>query len=213
MKTVSLVWLIAAAAASGSATATTTGKSIAAQGGAQGATACVSCHGLDGAGNPQAGFPRLAGLDAVYMARQIQAYRIGSRNNPIMMPIAKALTPAEADAVAAYYAGLPPPKVPAPQADAALLKEGEQLAQVGNWDKNIPACVSCHGPGGGGAGAVFPALAGQHASYTVAQLQAWRSGTRSSDPIQLMKVVAERMSDREIQAAAAYFAAQTGVKK
>lgn len=210
VKTASVVLLIVAGAGSAAAAGMADGKTIAVQGGSQGATACVSCHGLDGAGNAQAGFPRLAGLDPAYLVRQIEAYRTGGRENPIMMPIAKSLTAAETDAVSAYYAGLPSPNAPAPPVEAALLKQGQQLAQVGNWDNNIPACVSCHGPDGSGAGSAFPALAGQHASYLKSQLQAWRNGTRSNDPNQLMKVVAERMSDREIQAAAAYFAAQPG---
>lgn len=70
----------------------------------------------------------------------------------------------------------------------------------------MPACVSCHGPGGKGIGAVFPALAGQHASYIKAQLEAWKNGTRRNDPNNLMKVVADRLTDEEVQAVSEYFA-------
>ncbi|MEO8408995.1 MAG: hypothetical protein ABI478_00365, partial [Propionivibrio sp.] len=45
------------------------GLQIATQGNSDGAIACTSCHGPDGMGNAAAGFPRLAGMDAGYLAR------------------------------------------------------------------------------------------------------------------------------------------------
>lgn len=79
---------------------------------------------------------------------------------------------------------------------------------MGAWDREVPPCASCHGPNGRGVGATFPELAGQHASYLSAQFAAWKNGTRSNDPQNLMKGVAERLTDAEIQAVAAWFAAQ-----
>ncbi|TDY01568.1 c-type cytochrome [Thiohalophilus thiocyanatoxydans] len=181
-----------------------TGKQIAMQGNNQGATACVACHGANGQGNASAGFPRLAGLNAAYLGKQLRDYRNGSRDNPTMNPIAAALDDVASRDVAAYYAGLDP------VGDSTKRKEsasGRTLALRGDWDNTIPACVSCHGPGGRGVAPAFPALAGQHASYIKAQLQAWRAGKRRNDANELMKVVAERMSDEQIQAVADYFAA------
>jgi cytochrome c553 len=51
-----------------------TRKRIAEQGTSQGAAPCLSCHGPDGAGNAAAGFPRLAGLNAAYLERQLHSY-------------------------------------------------------------------------------------------------------------------------------------------
>lgn len=180
------------------------GKQIAMQGNNQGATACVACHGANGEGNAAAGFPRLAGLNAAYLAKQLRDYREGLRSDPTMNPIAAALDDAASGSVAAYYASLEPP------GDSTKVKEntpGRTLALRGDWDNTIPACVSCHGPGGRGVDPSFPALAGQHASYIKAQLQAWREGKRRNDTNDLMKVVAERMNDEQIQAVADYFAA------
>jgi len=180
------------------------GKRLALQGNNQGATACVACHGANGEGNAAAGFPRLAGLNADYLAKQLQDYRNGSRDNPTMKPIAAALDDAASRDVTAYYASLDP------AGDSATGKDntsGRTLALRGDWDNTIPACVSCHGPGGRGVDPSFPALAGQHASYIKAQLQAWRDGKRRNDANDLMKVVAKRMSDEQIQAVADYFAA------
>src|SRR5699024_814169 len=134
-----------------------------------GATACVACHGEDGAGNAAANYPRLSELTAAYMVRQLEAYRNGSRSSPIMAPIAAALTAEESQAVSEYYARQDAP-VKATTDDAELLARGRHLALEGDWDNEIPSCVSCHGPGGKGlGGAHFPALAGQHAGYITSQ--------------------------------------------
>lgn len=182
------------------------GEQIVQQGNGQGATACIACHGPQGAGNAAAGYPRLSMLNADYLSAQLRAYQQGTRTNPIMQPIAKALSDAEIEAVAEYYAGKTS-EVPAPETvDTELLHQGEELALQGAWKQTIPACVSCHGPGGNGVGTHFPALAGQHAAYIEGQIQAWKNGQRSNDPNQLMEVVAQRLSEAQIKAVAAYFA-------
>ena len=83
------------------------GKKIADQGAAHAsAVACASCHGADGGGNDVSGFPRLAGLDAAYLEKQLQSYRDGSNRNPVMASMASSLSADEVRDVAAYYAGL-----------------------------------------------------------------------------------------------------------
>jgi cytochrome c553 len=77
--------------------------------------ACVNCHGPGGVGQPPA-LPYLAGLHDRYIRATLNAWREGRRRNDAgqqMAAIAKALRPEDIDAVARYYAGLPPPK-PAP---------------------------------------------------------------------------------------------------
>lgn len=181
------------------------GKQIVTQGNSRGATACIACHGLDGAGNAAAGYPQLAGLSAVYMARQLAGFKHGSRKNPIMQPIAAALSDTETSNVTAYYASLKP--APAiKKATGKLSGDGQRLVELGDWDKTIPACSQCHGPGTRGVGDSFPALAGQHASYLEAQLNAWRQGLRNNDPNNLMKVIANRLDPQQISAVAKYLA-------
>lgn len=181
------------------------GKAIVLQGNGKGATACITCHGADGAGNAAAAFPRLAGLDAGYLAKQLQDYQHGTRKDSVMQSVAKALSSAEAADVAAYFSAQPLPAKTA-VGDAALVARGARLALSGFWDKDVPACISCHGPGGRGVGAHFPALAGQHASYIAKQLNAWLTGTRDNDPQALMKGIARRLSASDIAAVSAYFA-------
>ncbi|HEX5514826.1 MAG TPA: c-type cytochrome [Gammaproteobacteria bacterium] len=174
----------------------------------QAAQTCVACHGLDGAGQAAAKFPRLDSLDVGYLTKQLQDLKSGARKNVIMQPFAANLTDQQIADVAAYYAAQTATVASPAATDPALMSLGEKLATRGDWDRHLPACKSCHGPDNQGFGKDFPALAGQHASYIEAQLLAWRNGTRGNDPLNLMLAIAERMTDTDIKAAAAYLAAQ-----
>jgi cytochrome c553 len=135
------------------------------QGNNRGATGCATCHQADGAGQAQAGFPRLAGMDSDYFMHQLQAFKAGTRSNPVMAPIAKALSEEEGRTLAEYYEQQEALAGAASDVAPAMLAVGERLAQSGDWQgRELPACVQCHGPNGEGVGSAFPSLAGQHAS-------------------------------------------------
>ncbi|MFC6050091.1 c-type cytochrome, partial [Methylobacterium hispanicum] len=69
------------------------------------AAACQACHGLDGLSKlPEA--PNLAGQVEVYLVKALREYRDGTRRNAVMNVVAKDLTDAEIDDLAAYYGGL-----------------------------------------------------------------------------------------------------------
>ncbi len=183
------------------------GKKIATEGTSKGAVACMSCHGADGFGQPAAGFPRLARLDASYIAKQLHDFKNGTRKNPIMAPFASVLTDAEIKAVADYYAHLAPPAKPAEKAaDTAQMKRGEEIAKRGIWSRGMPACFQCHGENGQGVPPHFPPIVGQSANYIAAQIKNWKAGTRANDPVGLMRAVSDKLKDDEIAAVAAYLA-------
>lgn len=180
------------------------------QGGANAAAmACVTCHGVNAEGLPAAGFPRIGGLPADYLRKQLADYASGTRTNPIMQPIASALSPEEIHQVAQTLTDKPWPEVARIGRAAAAQSLGETLALRGAWERNIPECVACHGPGGAGVGVAFPPLAGQSTQYLSSQLNAWRQGTRKNDPNDLMGHIARSMTDAEVQAVSAYFAGLT----
>lgn len=192
----------------GQALAAADGRAIALQGNNQGAIACATCHGENGIGLAAAKFVRLAGLNEAYLAKQLNDFKQGTRANAVMKPIASALTDAERSAVARYYASLSAPKQPAGKPpDTAIAQRGEAIARDGAWEKNVPACFQCHGPEGRGVPPHFPRLAGQPVEYLAEQMHAWRKGERRNDPLGLMKGVAERLSEEDIGAVAAYLAA------
>lgn len=78
---------------------------------ARNVTACVTCHGPSGSGDPSAGFTRIGGQHAEYMVLQLQAYRDGYRTDPLglMDEVSRRMSDAEIRAVAAYIAQLAEP--------------------------------------------------------------------------------------------------------
>ncbi|QYX49269.1 cytochrome c4 [Pseudomonas tussilaginis] len=183
------------------------GQKIFTQGGQNpAAMACLSCHGADAKGIAAAGFPRLAGLPAAYLSKQLHDFRSGSRKHPIMEPLAKALSDDEIQAVTTTLAAMPSDAVADTRRQQMAADATQKLALYGDWNRKIPGCVQCHGPGGAGVGEHFPPLAHQPATYLVAQLNAWRDGSRSNDPNQLMVGVAKAMTDEEVKAVVEYFA-------
>jgi thiosulfate dehydrogenase len=206
-KLVSTAVLVAGVLTVHPAAAETAGERIARQGRVEsGVMSCSSCHGVDGGGNEQSGFPRLAGLDATYIERQLLAFKEGKRKNPVMEGMAAPLTDQNIRDVALYYAGLPP--VNHAQAPAGVsTATGESLAAYGDMaDRGLPGCFQCHGSGGSGVGQAFPPLTGQPYSYLLVQLKAWKSGARGGEPLGLMMAVSSRLTDAEAESVAAYLA-------
>lgn len=65
------------------------------------------------------------------------------------------------------------------------------------------ACVACHGEKGIGKDAMYPTLAGQKPAYIVAQLKAFKAGTRKGP---MMAPLAKSLSADDMNNIAAYFA-------
>lgn len=172
---------------------------------------CTACHQPDGNGMNIPGgesWPRLAGLNAKYIYKQLQDFKAGSRTSPTMTPFATMLTDQQMRDLAVYYSQMQPGKAANAGASAELLAQGEKLATYGDWDRYLVPCASCHGPNNQGAGAHFPGIAGQHAGYIESQLLSWQQQERKNDPQQLMLAIAERMTPEDIKAVAAWLATQ-----
>ena len=178
------------------------GAAIATHGVAPGVPACAQCHNTGPVGG--GAFPRIAGLSAYYLDKQMHDFSSGIRTNAIMTPIAKGLSPAQMADLAAYYAGVAGPFSPLSIGDPTLVKRGEQLAKIGDASKNLQSCDDCHGPDGAGEPPAIPYLAGQYSQYIAAQLKTWQLGSRKSDP-NTMAYIAKRLDDQDVVAVAAYF--------
>jgi len=208
-----VLW-VGTALSTASAGAAETGSSprghlIAVGGGPGGAgTACFSCHGLQGQGDAGGVFPRLAGLDAHYLAKQMDDYASGTRSDPVMTRIAQQLSQADRQSVALYYAELTAraPLSGSTAADASLIQRGATLYAQGSAERGIQACTNCHGPGGRGLNRVYPSIAGQPLSYVETQFRQWQAGIRRNDIADLMGSVARQMTDADIRAVSAYVA-------
>jgi thiosulfate dehydrogenase len=186
------------------------GETIARQGTARGVTACISCHGAHGEGNPSGGFPRLAGVGDAYLEAQLAAFADGSRPSSAMQQFASNMPNGDRAAVSRYFSSLPAPDgIRKTDTEAAVPSDtGAWLATRGRWQQGLPACAQCHGPGGSGVGSAFPPLAGQPADYIKTQLHAWQAGKRPPGPLGLMAAVASKLSDADIDALAGYYSAQ-----
>jgi cytochrome c553 len=165
------------------------------------AATCVACHTADGTRGAPAN-PILQGQFPEYLAKQLHEFKSGKRKNAIMQGMAAALSEDDIRNVSAFYASKEAKPGAAKNKDTVLL--GEKIWRGGIADRKIPACAGCHGPTGAGIPAQYPMMSGQHADYTEAQLNAFRSGLRANN-IQ-MTGVAAKMNDAEIKAVADYVA-------
>ncbi|MGB5305288.1 MAG: cytochrome c [Gammaproteobacteria bacterium] len=69
------------------------------------AASCAGCHGANGvSSNPL--WPNLAGQKDAYLVKQMKAFRDGTRSDPMMGPMAKPLSDADIENIAAYYSSL-----------------------------------------------------------------------------------------------------------
>ena len=64
---------------------------------------CASCHGANGISMSPL-WPNLAGQKEQYLVKQIKAFRDGTRQDPMMAPMVAALSDADIENLAAYYA-------------------------------------------------------------------------------------------------------------
>lgn len=197
-KLISLVALVAFTGMAGTALA----AGNAAAGKARSAV-CAGCHGVDG-NSAAPNFPKLAGQDAAYIAKQLADYKSGARKDPIMSGMAAGLAKKDMEDLGAYFA-IQKRTAGTATASAETLKKGERLYRGGNAKFGVSACMSCHGPAGTGVPPRFPAVAGQHAAYSQKQLTDFKSGARSNDS-EVMTRIAFRMSEAEIKAVSEYMA-------
>ncbi|HSC81335.1 MAG TPA: c-type cytochrome [Chitinolyticbacter sp.] len=165
-------------------------------------TVCAACHGTDG-NSVAAANPNLASQHPEYIVKQLSEFKKQVRKNPVMLGMATPLSDDDMKNVAAYYGSQSAKARGA--SNKALIDAGKKIYRGGVAAKGIPACMACHSPNGAGIPAQFPRVAGQHNSYTEAQLKAFRSGERANNTV--MTQVAAKMSDAEIKAVAEYIQA------
>lgn len=163
---------------------------------------CAGCHAPDGNSTIPAN-PKLAGLSADYLMRQLKDFKSGKRKSPVMAGIVGMVPENEFGALAGYYSEQKP--APGTSANAALAAQGKTIYDEGIVGSAVPACSGCHNEDGSGND-VYPRLAGQHQEYVVTQLKAFKNGERDNDSKALMRAVAKRMNGQEKQAVAEYIA-------
>ena len=164
-------------------------------------TNCSTCHGQHGQGVSSV-YPAIAGQHRAYLEKQLLDFKNDKRKSDVMRPIIANLHAASLKELADYFSALPPRKAFAKETGS--LELGRRLWRAGNTKVYIPSCMGCHGPNGLGIPTVFPRLAGQHKNVIIDQLQAFRKQSRTNDPNAMMQRISERMTDKEIEALAAF---------
>ena len=162
---------------------------------------CAACHGADG-NSAIAANPKLSAQHPEYLVKQLHEFKSGKRNNPIMKGFASALSDDDMRNIS-YWVASKPIK-PGFAKDKELVALGERIYRGGIADRQIAACAGCHSPNGAGIPAQYPRLSGQHADYTVAQLNMFRDGSRANST--QMTQVAAKLNDKEIRAVSDYIA-------
>ncbi len=166
------------------------------------AITCAACHGGDG-NSAIAINPSLAGQHAEYITKQLLNFKSGERNNAIMKGmVAMLATDEDMKNVAAFYAAQKPR--PGIARDQALVDAGQKIYRGGDIAAGVPACAGCHSPSGAGIPAQYPRLAGQMKEYTYAQLRAFKAGERANDNAAMMRSIASRLSEKQMEALAEY---------
>ena len=176
---------------------------------------CAPCHGAQGEGGKNPYFPRLAGKPAGYLFNQLLAFRQGRRHYAPMNYLLEFQREDYLRAMAAFFArqrlqiavAAPSAAVP-PSPAPAVLAHGEDLVEHGAPARAIPPCAGCHGARLTGMEPGIPGLLALNPDYIIAQLGAWRYGTRTATAPDCMQLVAARLTDADVTAVAAFLASR-----
>ena len=175
---------------------------------------CSHCHGEEGFSSVPA-FPNLAGEDQLSFWKQMQDFRSGKRISPLMDGIANKLSPRDSADLAAYYSMLPTASDPQesrafPQAmrDPLRARIAIRLIVLGDGQRGIPPCQSCHGPVAYVKGS--PPLATQNGGYLQEQLEHFANGYRTNDINVRMRSIAGQLTEDEKTAVSEYYGAGLG---
>lgn len=202
---ITVIALAGACTAPVAAPTVVSGEVLAFGGGPGGAgDACFTCHGLKGEGDGLA--PRLAGQSVGYALKQLDDYSRHRRKHAAMEAIAARLADADKLAVAQYYAAVAAPQRPRP---SRMPPGAWQLYLDGDPERGLEPCAKCHGARGEGRGKGNPSLRGQPVEYVSRQLHLWKDGKRRNDPENAMGLIAQKLTDAEIEALSAYVAVMT----
>lgn len=175
--------------------------------------ACAACHGPQGEGNPALDAPAIGGLDATYIARQIRYFRDGLRGadpadhvgRPMHLVALNHPVEGQIDELASFIAAMP-----------GILEPRDPSAAPDDPGARVyAACAACHGSRAEGNPALnSPALGGQHRTYLLRQLAAFKSGRRGAEEDDLygrqMAAAVAGLSDEELKDVATFLASPEG---
>ena len=162
---------------------------------------CIACHAIDGNSVVTVN-PKLAGQHAAYITKQLNNFKSGLRENVVMAGMVANLTEEDMINLGHYFSEQNILLSSAIENGVGSL--GENIFRAGIKNKGVAACASCHGPSGHGIPDKYPRLNAQHSEYTLTQLNAFRLELRKNDPAEVMRTIAQKLTEQEMQAVADY---------
>ena len=162
---------------------------------------CIACHAIDGNSVISVN-PKLAGQHAAYISKQLNNFKSGLRENVVMAGMVANLTEEDMINLGNYFSEQDILLSSAQKNGVGSL--GENIFRAGIKSKGVAACAGCHGPSGHGIPDKYPRLNAQHSEYTLAQLNAFRLGLRKNDPEAVMRTIAQKLTEQEMQSVADY---------
>jgi cytochrome c553 len=171
--------------------------------GAEIAQSCAACHGDSGI-SPDPRNPNLARQSSIAIYKQLHDYKSGSRKHELMTGIAQGLDEQQILDVSARF-GRAARRELDPTTAQVVDEDIIRLVERGDPTRRLPACNSCHGATAGGP-IETPTLSHQNREYLANQLRAYRSGERRNDIYTRMRSVASKLTDREIERLASFYA-------
>lgn len=169
---------------------------------------CAACHGADGNASV-AIYPKIAGQHAGYIYKQLKEFKLGmtsggkeGRYDPVMSGMAAPLSDQDMKDLAVYFSTQTMSSGTTPE---DVVEVGQSLYRGGDMERGIPACLACHGPRGVGHSlAGFPKISFQHPEYIKAQLEKFRDGSRNNDMNGMMRDIAVKLTDKDIEILSKY---------
>jgi len=163
---------------------------------------CDKCHGENGV-SEEDDTPSIAGQITAYSLKQLHDYKVGLRESREMLKKVRDMTLSDMADVSAYYA------------------KQKREDKLGSTDGNIPvlvnkgddsrymlACDSCHNEDSTRRGYQTPIIEGQKIEYFTETMLAFKEGDRVNDHYSLMRAIAEKLTEEEIEELAAYYSAK-----
>ena len=166
---------------------------------------CAGCHGEFGQGVADGTYPRLAGLNAQYLAKQMRLFKSRARLNIPMFPYATERELPEEDVlvISQFLSSIKlisklPPINDKTYDPLERLKLAKQVFKIPRFKGDVKIgrtfynkeCANCHGRDGlgkhktstnSGKQIIYPRMAGQHSRYLLRQIEAIGKGTRFHD--------------------------------
>lgn len=161
---------------------------------------CAKCHGDTGISDED-DTPSIAGQIAAYTYKQLHDYQTKLRDDRSMYKKVKSMSDQDFIDLAAWYATQTPEKM----AGNAKGNNIPVLADKGDPKRFLLACNACHNEEAMKRGLQTPIIEGQKPEHFVDTMMAFKEGERINDHYRLMRSIASRLTDEEIEELAEYY--------